>query len=352
MRVALDATPLALSTGGLARYAAELSVAMADNYPDDDFVLLSDQPFPVPAAEKRNLHCGGLPRNAFERRWWLWGLNREMSRQRCALFHGTNFSTPYVPLHPSVLTVHDLSPWMTAEWHHDAGRVRHRTPPLLGLRIATMILTPTQAVRTQVIGHFHVPAGRVAAVPHGASEIFRPVEVLPSVPYFLYVGTLEPRKNLNALTEAWRELRRSHAVDLVLAGRRRADFPEIPSEPGLRTPGEVSDTELARLYSGSLAFVYPSHYEGFGLPVLEAMQCGAAVFISHDAAVREVAGDAAVSLDGVSEWVKAMSAAITNPSWLYERRAKSMARAKEFSWAQTARLTREVYEEAERRFHS
>src|SRR6266852_2510480 len=269
MRVALDATPLALSTGGLTRYAAELSGALADTYPDDDFVLLSDRPFPMPALGKRNLRCGGLPRNALERRWWLWGLNREMSRQRCALFHGTNFSTPYVPLRPSVVTVHDLSPWMNTEWHHDAGRVRQRTPPIVQLRIATMIITPTQAVRAGVIEYFRVPSGRVAAVPHGASEIFRPAEVPISMPYFLYVGMLEPRKNLHALTDAWREVRRSHTVDLIMAGRRRADFPELPPEPGLRILGEVGDAELARLYSGSLAFVYPTHYEGFGLPVLE-----------------------------------------------------------------------------------
>ena len=350
MRVALDATALVLSTGGLARYAAELSRALADNCPDDDFMLLGDRPFPMPSTEKHNLHCGGLPHNGFERRWWLWGVNREMRRQRCELFHGTNFSTPYMPLRPSVITVHDLSPWMNPEWQHGANRVRQRTPPLLRLGIATMIITPTQAVRTQVIEHFRAAPGRVAAVPHGASEIFRPLAAPPSMPYFLYVGTLEPRKNVNMLIEAWRAVRHSHSVDLILAGRRRADFSQLPPEPGLRLLGEVGDAELARLYSGSLAFVYPSHYEGFGLPVLEAMQCGACVFVSRDAAVREVAGDAGVSLGGATEWTQAMSAAVSHPAWLEERRAKSLIRACDFSWARTARLTRDVYEEANRRF--
>jgi glycosyltransferase involved in cell wall biosynthesis len=350
MRVALDATPLVLSSGGLARYAAELSGALAENYPADDFVLLSDRPFAAPARQRRNLSCGGLPRNALERRWWLWGVQREMSRLKCDLFHGANFAAPYMPLRPSVVTVHDLSPWMTREWHHAADRVRQRTPPILGLGIATMVITPTAAVRAEVMERFRAAPWRVVAVPHGVSDLFHPVEAPVSTPYFLYVGALEPRKNLHALIDAWRLVRRRHSVDLVLAGRRRADFAELPPEPGLRVIGEVGDCDLPPLYSGALAFVYPSHYEGFGLPVLEAMRCGACVFISKDAALREVAGDAGLSLDGGGDWVEAMCAAASHPAWLNERREKSLARAHDFSWARTARLTREVYEEAQRRF--
>jgi len=275
MRVALDATPLALTTGGLTRYTAELSRALAERYPESDFVLLSDQQFTMPEPCRGNLRAGGRARNALERRWWLWGAKREMDRLGCDLFHGTNFEVPYLPLRPSVITVLDLSPWMNPEWHHAADRVRRRTPPLLGMGIATMIITLTKAVRAQVIESFLIAPARVVAVPLGASDIFRPVAAPAAspvgAPYFLYVGTLEPRKNLHALIEAWRDVRRRHGVDLVLAGRKRADFNQPHAEPGLRVEGEVSDTDLARLYSGALALVYPSHYEGFGLPVLEAI---------------------------------------------------------------------------------
>jgi glycosyltransferase involved in cell wall biosynthesis len=356
MRVALDATPLALTTGGLARYTAELSRALADRYPEGDFVLLSDQAFTMPAPPRGNLRAGGRPRNALERRWWLWGAQRAMGRLGCDLFHGTNFEVPYLPLRPSVVTVLDLSPWMNPEWHHAADRVRRRTPPLLGMGIATMIITPTRAVRAQVVESFGVAPARVVAVPLGASDVFRPVEARApaaspaAAPYFLYVGTLEPRKNLDGLIEAWREVRGRHGVDLVLAGRRRADFSELPPEPGLRVTGEVSDTDLAQLYSGALALVYPSHYEGFGLPVLEAMQCGACVLISKDAALCEVAGEAGVNLDGAQAWAEAMCAVASNPEWRHERRAKSLARARGFSWTRTAQLTYDVYEEALKRF--
>ena len=350
MRVALDGTPLVLSSGGLRRYTAELSVALADNFPTDEFVLLSDQPFSTPAPKTGGLSRGELPRNMLERRWWLWGVQREMYRSRCELFHGANFAVPYVPLHPSVITVHDLSPWMDPSWHHDTDRVRRRTPPLLRLGIATMVITPAESIRGQVIEHFRISPSRVVTVPHAASRMFHPVEFPASTPYFVYAGTLEPRKNLHGLIEAWREVRRRHPVDLILAGRRRADFPQLAPEPGLKLAGEISDAELVQMYSGALAFVYPSHYEGFGLPVLEAMQCGACVFVSKDPALRDLIADAGVSLEGTAAWVEAMSHAAQHPAWVAGRRALSLRRARDFSWAHTARRTREVYAEAQQRF--
>jgi glycosyltransferase involved in cell wall biosynthesis len=345
MRVAIEAASLGLSSGGLARYTAELSLALARSFPDDEFFLVSDQPFRMPAGSPSNLQRGGGPRNAMERRWWLWGLAREMSRLGADLVHGPDFAVPYIPRRPSVLTLHDLSPWM---WRRAAKRVRRRTPVLLELGIATMIVTPGEAVRKQAIERFRLRPERVVAVPEAAAAWFRPVASAPATPYFLFVGTLEPRKNLPALVEAWREVRRHHPVDLVLAGRRRADFPALPEEPGLRIMGEVADEKLPQLYSGALAFVYPSLYEGFGLPVLEAMQCGAGVIASR--AVAEAAGDAAVYADTPQELARAMREAAARPEWRAELGARSLARAREFSWERTARLTHQVYEEARRRF--
>jgi glycosyltransferase involved in cell wall biosynthesis len=348
MRVAIEAASLGLSSGGLARYTSELSLALARSFPDDEFFLVSDQPFRMPPGGPPNLKRGGGPRNATERRWWLWGLAREMSRLGADLVHGPDFAVPYIPRRPSVLTLHDLSPWMKAAWRPAARRVRRRTPVLLELGIATMIVTPGEAVRKQAIERFRLRPERVVAVPEAAAAWFRPVATAPATPYFLFVGTLEPRKNLAALVEAWREVRRHHPVDLVLAGRRRADFPALAEEPGLRIVGEVADEKLPQLYSGALAFVYPSLYEGFGLPVLEAMQCGACVIASR--AVAEAAGDAAVYADTPQELARAMREAAARPEWRAELGARSLARAREFSWEGTARLTHQVYEEARRRF--
>jgi len=353
MRVAIEAASLSLSSGGLARYTSELSLALARCFPADEFFLVSDQPFRMPSPAPVNLKCGGGPRNAMERRWWLWGLAREMGRLGADLVHGPDFAVPYFPRRPSVLTLHDLSPWMDQRWHHAAHRVRRRTPVLLELGLATMVITPGEKVRRAAIERFGLRPERVVAVPEAAAHWFRPVETVPTAPvpappYFLFVGTLEPRKNLDMLLEAWREMRRHHAVDLVLAGRRRADAPEIPPEPGLRLAGEVADSELPALYSGALAFVYPSLYEGFGLPVLEAMQCGAPVIASR--AVEEAAGDAAIYADTPRELAGALAEMASRPELAAAARQHSLARAREFSWERTARLTRQVYEEARARF--
>ncbi len=350
MRVALDATPLTLSSGGLRRYTVEISLALAANFPEDEYLLASDQSFLLPAEAPPNLKRATPPRSALERRWWSWGLARELARWRCDLFHGTDFAVPYVPLRPSVLMLHDLSPWMNSEWHHAAGRVRMRAPVLIGLGVATLVLTASEAVRRQAIDRFRLHPNRVLAVPLAASPHFRPVEAPARAPYFLYTGTLEPRKNVQALVDSWREVRRTHAVDLVLAGRRRADFPELAPEPGLCILGEVPESDLPALYSGALAFVYPSLYEGFGLPVLEAMQCGACVITSRDPAISEVCGAGAVRVNSAHELGEAMRQAAGAPEWAAAIRARALERAREFSWERTARLTREAYDEARKRF--
>ncbi|MGE5569447.1 MAG: glycosyltransferase family 4 protein [Rhodospirillales bacterium] len=350
MRIALDATPLTLSSGGLHRYVSELSRALAAEFPEDGYLLVSDRNFPMPPGPA-NLSRGNGARDLLEKRWWLWGLNRELARRRIDVFHGTNFEVPYLPLRPAVLTLHDLSPWLEPAWHSDADRVRLRTPYLIGLGLATLIVTPTEAVRRQAMERFRIPPQRIVVVPEAAAARLRPVETRPARPYFLYTGALEPRKNIPMLIDAWRAARAEAPVDLVLAGRRREDLPPLAPEPGLVIRGEVPEEELSALYSGALAFVYPSLYEGFGLPVLEAMQCGAAVITSRDPAISEVAGGAAIQIDARKprEWAEALKAAATRPEWISGLRAASLARARQFSWNRTARLTREVYMEAIRR---
>jgi len=170
----------------------------------------------------------------------------------------------------------------------------------------------------------------------------------------LYVGTIEPRKNLALLLDVWREVRRDHPVDLVIAGRRREDAPRIAAEPGLRILGLTGEEQLRELYCGALALVYPSHYEGFGLPVLEAMQCGAAVIASRDPAIREVTGGAAILLDVDDRrvWVETLRDLVEQPERLGDLRKRALARAAEFSWSKTAKLTRKVYEQAVKRFRN
>ena len=339
MIVALDATPLTVSTGGIRRYTEMLSSTLAETFPNDHFWLISDQVFSSLVAA--NLHRGSLPAS---RRWWSFGLPRELSRIHADVFHGTDFSVPYLPTRPSVLTLHDLSPWKAGSVASQ--RVRRRTPLLLRAGIPTMIITPSEAIRHEAIVHFGLNPDRVVAIPLAASPCFRQVEVQTNTkPYFLFVGTREPRKNLPRLLEAWNQLKKTREVELVLVGA--SGFTE---EPGLRTLAPVTDDALSALYSGAAALVYPSLYEGFGLPVLEAMQCGTPVITSRDPAIMEVTGGTgAIHIDANSTdaLVTAMHCVLTNPQQLREQ---ALQRARQFSWQWTAQRTREVYEQAIRLF--
>lgn len=351
MRAALDAGPLVLTSGGLQRYVSELAIALSRVFPDDEYSLLSDQPFTVPEGAGVNVYASAGPANWLEKRWWLWGAERACARVRADVFHGTNFAVPYRSRRATILTLHDLSPWMDAAWHTGADRVRSRAPRMIR-REATMVLTPSEAVRRQAISHFELAPERVVAVPHAASPHFRPVPASTSPPYFLFVGTLEPRKNIAGLIEAWRQLAsvRLPGTRLVIAGRKREDFHQPAPEADVEWLGEVAEADLPALYSGALAVVYPSLYEGFGLPVLEAMQCGACVIASRDPAVSEVSGGAALQAGTVPELAAAMRTVMEQPQTTASFREKALRRAAEFSWERTAQATHEVYQEAVTRF--
>src|SRR5262249_44026857 len=149
--------------------------------------------------------------------WWLWGVRQEMSRIGAQVFHGTDFSVPYTRSVRSVMTIHDLSPWRYPEWQPGAGRVRRRMPHLLKFGLVSRVITPTHAIRREVIDYLGFDSAKVTAIPEAASDCFRPLPAAPPpVPYLLFVGTLEPRKNVARLVEAWREVRKQVNIDLKI----------------------------------------------------------------------------------------------------------------------------------------
>jgi glycosyltransferase involved in cell wall biosynthesis len=226
--------------------------------------------------------------------------------------------------------------------------VRNRVPWMIRTGAARCIITPSETIRSEVIRFFRVDPRRVTAIPLAAAAGFRPQPLRPqplssSRPYFLYAGMLEPRKNVAQVISAWQILRARCDVDLVLAGPHRDDSAKVPPIPGLHRLGVVSEQELAALYSGAIALVYPSLYEGFGLPVLEAMQCGTPVIISTDPALAETAGDAGMREGTLGGMAQAMQALMEDQSLRAEMRARSLKRAAQFTWERTARATHHVY---------
>jgi glycosyltransferase involved in cell wall biosynthesis len=239
-------------------------------------------------------------------------------------------------------------------------------------RSSSMIITATHSIKREICEHLGVRPETVAVIPDAPRSIFRP---LPSArtaearrrlgvedEFILTVGTLEPRKNLPALVRAFAEVTRRRAASrspqLVIAGREGwladelyASIKEAGVGERLLLTGYVSDDDLCALYSSCRLCVYPSFYEGFGLPPLEAMACGAPVITSNTDAIMETVGDAArlVSPTDVRQLADAIMELLDDAA---ERRRLSNAgleRAAAFSWEESARLTLSVYIEALRR---
>lgn len=376
MRIGIDGIPLHYLKTGIGHYTFEVARCLALASPPDEFELISPHPFvsqPGDASEQglpSNLRALHIKSNLLERRWWTIGLPRYIKRHSLALFHGTNFEVPLWKRCPTVLTIHDLSVLLYPETHQK--RFVYRTRLMLPLmsRTATMIVTPSESVRREVCHHLRVAPEKVVAVPEAARRIFRRMPPAQTATvrerfgvedeFLLYVGTIEPRKNLRTLARAFVEILRTTPLrpQLVIAGKKGwlsddlyAYIKASDAAARILFTGYVTDDELCALYSSCRAFVYPSLYEGFGLPPLEAMACGAPVIASDIGSIREAVGEAARLIDpqDVNGLTRSIVRLLEDDG---ERRHLSSAGLKHaagFSWERTARSIREVYDEARRR---
>jgi glycosyltransferase involved in cell wall biosynthesis len=238
---------------------------------------------------------------------------------------------------PAVVTIHDLSferdP--TAMGRRDRFVFRRVVPR--AARAARRVLAVSERTKRDLVDLYGIPDEKITVTPHGVDPAFGPGEVAGGG-YLLYVGAIQARKDPLAAALAARAV----GLPLVVAGPERE--PALARELeglGADLRGYVDKAELASLYRGAAALVLPSRYEGFGLPALEAMACGTPVVVSGDAALREVAGDAAVYADG--DLADAIRTALAERDRLV---AAGLERAKAFSWDETARRTLEVYREA------
>ncbi len=283
------------------------------------------------------------------------------------VFHGLNYLLPAQRGKAAlVVTVHDLSAVRHPEWHPAPRVLAHRIGLRRLARAVDHVITDTEAVRAEVIAHLGLPRERVATVHLAASPGFRPrqpAELKPALDrwdlspggYLLFSGALEPRKNLVRLLDAVAALRgrRRDIPPLILAGpagwRNREIRDRIAAAgPRARYLGYLAREDLEALVAGCAAFVFPSLYEGFGLPVLEAMASGVPVVTSRGGALQEVAGGAAILVDPLDvEAIAAGIGKVLDDTSLRETLArKGLARATEFSWERTAEATLRVYEQA------
>lgn len=287
-----------------------------------------------------------------------------LKRYRLSLYHEPNF-IPYRTDIPTIITVHDLS-YLRYPETHPASRVRIMSkllPP--AIERATRILTDSDFVRKEIIEVFAVAPEKVVTTHLGVSPAFRPMsaeETLPTLArlglqhgkYLLAVGTLEPRKNLLLTLRAYRRLPQSlrEEFPLVVVGMKgwhtetlESELEELLRSGQVRLPGYISAEDLCRLYAGGTMLVYPSLYEGFGLPLLEGMASGIPVVTANRSSLPEVVGDAGIVIDPDDDaaLLESILTLLESPTETASLRMRGIARAAKFTWAKCAETTADAY---------
>jgi glycosyltransferase involved in cell wall biosynthesis len=312
MKVAMDVTALRLTGAGTARYIRSLRERL----------------------DVTPVAFGGAGRASVLARELWWYPFRLSAYAAADVLHCTTYYAPLRPRVPAVVTAHDLAvlrhPEMFPTWTR---RYVPRAVPAM-LRAASRLIAVSEFTARELEALVGVPRERIRIVPNAVDHaVFTPDGPRAEGDYVLAVGTLEPRKNLARTIEATARL----GVELRVVGSAGWGGVE-PHGAHVRRLGFVGDEELAALYRGARCVAYPSLYEGFGIPVLEALACGAPVVTSRGGACEEVAGGAATLVDplDVASIAAGIEAAVPGAG---------IERARAFTWDETARLTRAVYEE-------
>lgn len=356
---------------GIGRYVYNLIAALARIAPDDRLRVVRN---PAPGNTRYDLQALGAIPNVewvqvgaptFSMREHLLGASGDLYRD-AALWHSAYYAMPYMLPLPVVLTLEDVTPLvLSAEMPDRSRRMVYRALNRIAARRAAHIITLSDAARQDLVRVLRLPPEKITVVPLAPDPQFHPAtsaEIerararlnLPPV-YVLYVGSNKPHKNLARLVQAWAQVRTE--ATLVIAGHWDTRYPEARQEAGRLGLGErvlfrpnVPARELPALMSAARVFVFPSLHEGFGLPPLEAMACGAPVACAYASSLPEVIGNAGYVFDPlrVQDIASALSHLLDDAHLRWELRAKALMQARRFSWERTARDTRRVYEQVAR----
>ena len=366
-RIGIDYTAAVQQAAGIGRYVRELITALMSHDCQHQYRLFA-------ASEKRFQAPFPVTRLPFHDKWLMrmWHRVRlplpvELFTGRLDLFHSPDFTLPpTLPGTRTLLTVHDLS-FIKDPESADSGLRKYLNQVVpRSVRRADHILADSQATKIDLIAEWNTPAEKVTVLPCGVNPSFRPItdpQLLAAIrsryglgdgPFVLSVGTLQPRKNYVRLIRAFAPLATRYSdLSLVIGGGKGWRYNEIFEEPdrlGIKDrvifPGFIADDDLPAVYCSATIFTYPSLYEGFGMPVLEAMACGTPVVTSDRSSLPEVSGDAGLLVNPLDE--KAMTASmerlLANPSLCQELIIRGRRQASRFSWGRAAEQLLEVYD--------
>ena len=364
LRVGIDGRSFTSAAAGIRRYVEGLVPALLSLDDAPELVALGGDSRVIPPGVAHIHEPPHPPTNAG---WTLVGLPRAAARARVDLVHAPAYTAPFWSPAPVVVTIHDVSYELHPEWYPYRRDWLRRAFYRRSARSATHILTVSEFSALEIAAAYGIPPDRITVAPLGVSRDFGgadhqpPCELPPAVasPFLLHVGDLHERRNLIVALEAVLEARRHFGslprLSLVLAGidagigaslRAVADAADAPD--ALVQLGPVEERLLHSLYRCAVALVYPSRYEGFGLPLVEAMASGTPVIASRAGSIPEVLGDAGIMLnpDDTRGWTDAIMAVVNDEALRARMRAAGKARAAGFTWTRTARTTMDAYRRA------
>jgi glycosyltransferase involved in cell wall biosynthesis len=374
MRIAIDYTAAVNQTAGIGRFVRSLVKAVTEIDQQNQYLLVHARPndeavldFPTaPNVSRRQLpirerlltilwHRANLP------------VPIDAFTGSIDLFHSPDFVLPPLRRPRSILTVHDLAFLLFPECAHEALREYLLRVVPRSARRASFVVADSENTANDVICLLGVPPERVAVVPGGVDARFQPVTdperlqamrrqlQVESAPYVLFVGVIEPRKNLQGLIGAFELAKKRYRLPhkLVVVGRKGwlaegiyEKYERSSVREDIVFPGFIDDADLPTLYSAAAALVMPSFYEGFGLPLLEAMACGTPVIASNAASLPEVVGDAAPQVDpnDIDALADTLAQVLTDDQLRATNRVRGLERAARFTWTAAAHKLLKVYE--------
>jgi len=390
-RVCLDLSPAVHQHAGLGRYAQELLLALAVTDGQNEYVVFYNNP----ATARVDPTLERFPKITTPLSYKPWRLSALLAHfaripqdhlfPGVDLFHATDHLLPYFRRIKSVFTLHDLIFLFHPETHKPLNRWFLTLMMPRFLRAADAVIAVSECTKRDVIRFYGIPEEKITVIYEGVNPRFRPAspETIAAVRarynlpehFILYVGTIEPRKNLTALLEAFHHLLATRSLRpapcdllpatcsllpapcdlrLVIVGKKGWLYEgffrrlrELGLEDRVIFTGYVPDEDLPAIYSAADLFVFPSLYEGFGLPVLEAMACGTPVVCSNTSSLPEVAGDAALLVDpaDVRALAGAMERALRDEGKWREMRERGLQQAARFSWDEAAAMSLKVYQD-------
>ena len=359
----LDARTATPHFPGIGRYVTNLARALIPQLVVDERLTVLHHPtHPLDLPTHDALHKHPVDVSPFSLRQ-QWHIPRLLRRLHADFYHSAYYLMPYRPGVPTLLTLYDLIPVHFPELGSRRARLFFRLTTARAVRAARHCIAISEATQRDFVTHFRIPPSGITAIPLAADPAFhlQPASAIEHIRarydlpenFVLYLGSNKPHKNLVRLIEAWSHVApEAPTTDLVIAGAWLDQHPEprqcaaeLELNDRIRWLGSIANADLPALYAAATAFVFPSLYEGFGLPPLEAMACGTPVACSNTSSLPEVVNDAALTFDPTS--VEAIATALLHllddAVWRDDLRERGLARAATFSWQRTAVATLAQY---------